>query len=59
MTIAQTIRAIQSESRWRPPGYLPVHSDGAAMNIEDDRLATEVARCMIEAGVEVEEVHVD
>jgi len=40
-------------------GYLPVYSDGSAMIIEEDVIAAEVARRMIEAGVEVQEVHVD
>ena len=40
-------------------GYLPVYLDGSAMIIEDGVVAAEVARRMIEAGVEVEEVHVD
>ena len=40
-------------------GYLPVSLDGSAMIIEDDRLADEVARRMIEAGVPVQEIHVD
>lgn len=40
-------------------GYLPVHVDGFALVIEDDTIADKVARRMIEAGVEVEEIHVD
>lgn len=40
-------------------GYLPEHSTGYAMLIDDDELAAEVARRMIAAGVPVIEVHVD
>lgn len=40
-------------------GYLPVHTDGGAMIIEDDDIAALVAERMLAAGVPVTEVHVD
>ena len=40
-------------------GYLPVHSDGSAMIIEDDNVAALVAERMRAAGVPVTEIHVD
>ena len=40
-------------------GYLPVHSDGSAMIIEDDDESALVAEQMLAAGVPVTEIHVD
>jgi hypothetical protein len=40
-------------------GYLPMNSAGSVMIIEDDTIADEVARRMIQAGVEVQEIEVD
>ena len=40
-------------------GYLPVHSDGSAMIIEDDAESALVAEQMLAAGVPVTEIHVD
>ena len=40
-------------------GYLPVHTDGSALIIEDDDESKLVAERMLAAGVPVTEIHVD
>ncbi|WP_299407268.1 hypothetical protein [Acaryochloris sp. IP29b_bin.148] len=40
-------------------GYLPISKDNCVLIIEDDNLANRVVGKMIEAGVEVVEIHVD
>lgn len=40
-------------------GYLPISKDNFALIIEDDNLANRVIEKMIEAGVEIIEIHVD
>lgn len=40
-------------------GYLPIDADGNALIIEAEQVAEEVVRRMLEAGVAVDNVHVD
>ena len=40
-------------------GYLPISKDNLALIIEDHSLANMVVKKMVEAGVKIEEIHID